>query len=320
MNCFLNSTNTSNNTSSKKIDSFYQFNNNENNSQFIDLSMQPQAQLNNRQGKPDSSLIFLGHDQQLQLQHHQPIYTKYLSHDDYENAATSGSQNSNCQNYHLNIQPNDLPIDVDSFVVNLPNLYEFDSIELTNNHQMQIIQSNHDLTGNQSNNCNQNQFTEPSYNDHDFSLIRLNSESNSDNFILNNDTNNFNLNKNEKTANEIQMSKVEILNQILLSASNSSASSTSSLSSSYLSSSTPSSYSSSSSSSLSIDQNQKDYLNTLEQSPHTSNSKKLGSGALKLKIKRKDEKICCNVCGHKSSGFHYGSYTCEACKLFFRYF
>ena len=31
-----------------------------------------------------------------------------------------------------------------------------------------------------------------------------------------------------------------------------------------------------------------------------------------------DNKICCNVCGHKSSGYHYGSHTCEACKLFFR--
>lgn len=28
--------------------------------------------------------------------------------------------------------------------------------------------------------------------------------------------------------------------------------------------------------------------------------------------------IFCSVCGNKSSGFHYGSFTCEACKLFFR--
>jgi hypothetical protein len=32
----------------------------------------------------------------------------------------------------------------------------------------------------------------------------------------------------------------------------------------------------------------------------------------------KGEKINCNVCGCPSSGYHYGSHTCEACKLFFR--
>ena len=37
------------------------------------------------------------------------------------------------------------------------------------------------------------------------------------------------------------------------------------------------------------------------------------------KVNRKSAKKMCSVCGNESSGYHYGSHTCEACKLFFRY-
>lgn len=36
----------------------------------------------------------------------------------------------------------------------------------------------------------------------------------------------------------------------------------------------------------------------------------------KAKFKRY-ENLDCAICGDKSSGYHYGAYTCEACKLFF---
>ena len=98
--------------------------------------------------------------------------------------------------------------------------------------------------------------------------------------------------------NDLSASKVEILNQVLHTASNQGINNYSNLSSSY------SSFSSTSNSSI------EQYTLDTNQSPKKR--------SLKCKIKKKDDKICCNVCGYKSSGFHYGSYTCEACKLFFR--
>lgn len=104
---------------------------------------------------------------------------------------------------------------------------------------------------------------------------------------------------NNQQSSDISASKVEILNQVLHTASNSTINNYSNCSSSY------SSFSSTSNSSI-----EQYTFDTTHPSPKKR--------SLKCKIKRKDEKICCNVCGYKSSGFHYGSYTCEACKLFFR--
>lgn len=31
-----------------------------------------------------------------------------------------------------------------------------------------------------------------------------------------------------------------------------------------------------------------------------------------------DEESCCAVCEENASGYHYGAYTCEGCKSFFK--
>lgn len=51
-----------------------------------------------------------------------------------------------------------------------------------------------------------------------------------------------------------------------------------------------------------------------------SGTRTVGSSASScLKMNRKmPNKKKCSVCGNESSGYHYGSHTCEACKLFFR--
>lgn len=50
-----------------------------------------------------------------------------------------------------------------------------------------------------------------------------------------------------------------------------------------------------------------------------SGTSTVSSASSSLKMNRKmPNKKKCSVCGNESSGYHYGSHTCEACKLFFR--
>ncbi|RNA18671.1 peroxisome proliferator-activated receptor alpha [Brachionus plicatilis] len=187
-------------------------------------------------------------------------FYQYEYYDDQRQFHNQPSQNAyqpyTVQNYdNLNLNPNELHLDVESFVATLPSLEELDSFDPANNH---YVYSSHDLVTL----ADQNQYQ------------------------YNNQT------------GDLSTSKVEILNQVLHTASNSGINNYSNSSSSY------SSFSSTSNSSI------EQYTLDTNQSPKKR--------SLKCKIKRKDEKICCNVCGYKSSGFHYGSHTCEACKLFFR--
>ncbi|CAF0795306.1 unnamed protein product [Brachionus calyciflorus] len=184
---------------------------------------------------------FYESDQRQQYQANQDLNNQQQQHQSYEYTNT----------YELNLNPNDLQIDVESFVANLPSLEESDTH--SNNqyvYQTELVTLTPDT---------QYQF------------------------------------QYQNTDSSIPISKVEILNQIIHT--------TTSNSSNYSTSSSYSSFSSTSNSSI-------EQYQDLNQSPKKK--------SLKTKIKRKDDKICCNVCGFKSSGFHYGSYTCEACKLFFR--
>jgi len=60
---------------------------------------------------------------------------------------------------------------------------------------------------------------------------------------------------------------------------------------------------------------------TYEQSLFNSSSDTISNSSMEEKPKLKKSKPTnphCQICNTVSSGFHYGVFTCDACKLFFR--
>ena len=60
---------------------------------------------------------------------------------------------------------------------------------------------------------------------------------------------------------------------------------------------------------------------TYEQSSFNSSSDTISNNSMEEKPKLKKSKQTnpnCQICNTESSGFHYGVFTCDACKLFFK--
>lgn len=203
-----------------------------------------------------------------------------------QNQSTSISYSTGIQSDHV-IQQDDINLglnfDVDSIIESIPGLKDIDRVK---NDSIQINTANID-DSNQYQSNNYIQMTNPTtecdqivnFNTHDQSQLKLAT---------------IPLNLTDNVIRTEPKSTVDILNEILASKSNQNypESSRNGISSVRIS-------------------NRASPYNLVNRNDQHIESK------LKT-MKSKDDIINCNVCGQESSGYHYGSYTCEACKLFFR--
>lgn len=250
-------------------------------------------------------------------QHHQQQHDVQLTMDHTESKSNHYQLNESYLNPNLNI-------DVDSFVASLQNL---DDIELN---AIEHPHNNH--------HHHQQQLTQLDNNHHHLmqshSVVNTNYLDNEAKFYAQNQHQSANNNNNQMESNleQTQLSRVDLLNQVLQSVSSSSQGS-SFLSlpiknptvSNEMQTASPTHYQQPETSPAVVTKQRKMPIDKdfdLNAHHDVFLSPKLSRTIKKPKLDKavikKFKVIDCYVCGQKSSGFHYGAFTCEACKLFFR--